>query len=89
MNAAQKSECPGATGHDAKQNTNGWILSPIDEFSNTEKRLAIIRAELARRAFAVHTLADDGFVVCRWNMSCHCRDLAALVAFARRVGVPT
>ena len=86
-NADHKSEWPGATGQDANKKSDTSIVSPIDDSSNTEKRLATIKAELARRAFAVHALADDGFVVCRWNMSCHCQDLAALVAFARRVGV--
>lgn len=84
MSAAQKSECPGGTGQNAEQHTNTVIISQPD---GTDKRLTTIKAELARRAFAVHNLAEGGFVVCRWNMSCHCQDLAALVAFARRVGV--
>lgn len=88
MNTArQKSECPGATGQDADQSTAAAILTPVSDSSNNEKRQATIKAELARRGFDVHALADDGFVVCRWNMSCHCQNLAALVAFARRVGV--
>ena len=87
MSAPYKSEWPGATGQNANKNLSNAIVSLIDDSSNAEKRLATIRAELARRAFAVHALADDGFVVCRWNMSCHCQNLAALVAFARRVGV--
>lgn len=80
MTAAHKSESPAATGLYAKQNTN------VFEFTPDQSRLANIIAQMALAGHAVHEL-EHGFLVCRWGMTKVCPDLAALVGFARQIGV--
>jgi hypothetical protein len=77
--APHKSECPAATGQNANENTNSAII-------DDNKGLSNLRARLALAGFAVHHLSDDGFLVCRWNLSKLCPDLRTLAAFARQVG---
>lgn len=69
MSAAHKSECPAATGQDAKQITDSAIVAPNRE---TEKSFATMAAQFALKG---HTLqrsyrADDGrvtYLVGRWG----------------------
>lgn len=60
-----------------------------DSANACEKHKANLIAGFALRGYAVHEADDGGFLVCRWNLSRHCPDLAALGAFARMVGVRT
>lgn len=50
------------------------------------KTLATLKAKFALAGHSVHTLADGGFLVCRWGVR-HVPDLHALAAFARQIGV--
>ena len=80
MSAAQKCECPAATGQSANQTAQHRESTP------DQKRLANIIAQMALAGHAVHTL-ETGFLVTRWGMTKVCPDLAALVAFGRVLGV--
>ena len=51
------------------------------------KAIATQVAELAIRGHAVHQLKDGGFLVCKYGLTFHAVDFAALQAFARRLGV--
>lgn len=70
-----------------------WVFVPPEaaqenahtEFTPEQKRLTNIIAQMAMAGHQVHRL-EDGFLVCRWGMSRHCPDLAALVAFGRILG---
>ena len=44
-------------------------------------------ARFAMKGAAVHRLADGGFIVAQWGLPRHCADFAALVGFARQMGV--
>ena len=74
-----KSESPAATGLSAYENTNPEILDP--------KRETTLMARFAMKGAAVHRLADGGFIVAQWGLPRHCADFAALVGFARQMGV--
>ena len=87
MSAAHKNESQLAGWQFVNQNTTTSIVAPADDPCNCEKRLATLRAKFAMAGFSVHGLDDGGFLVCRWNMSRACADLAALTAFARQTGV--
>lgn len=87
MSAAQKNENQLAGWQFVNQNTTTAIVAPADDSCNCEKRIATLRAKFAIAGFAVHGMDDGGFLVCRWNMSRPCADLAALAAFARLTGV--
>ena len=52
-----------------------------------EKRLATLRALAALHGIVVHTLADGGYLVCRWGMSKDVPDLEALSKFLFTMGV--
>lgn len=67
--------------------TQAAIESQQHESTANSKLIATLRAKFALAGFSVHDLADGGFVVCRWNLSRPCVDLAELVAFARQTGV--
>lgn len=56
----------------------------LKEFAD-RKRLANLCAQFALRGFSVHAVSD-GFLVTRWNLTKHARDLDALEAFGRVVG---
>ena len=51
------------------------------------KAIATQVAQLAIRGHAVHQLKDGGFLVCKYGHTFHAADFAALLAFARRLGV--
>jgi len=78
--SAQKSECPAATGQNA---TNQKAHS---EF-NPESHATQLIAGLAKAGHHVHRLENNGFLACRWGLTLHCPDLAALAQFARKLGV--
>ena len=42
---------------------------------------------IGMKGAAVHRLADGGFIVAQWGLTRHCADFAALVGFARQMGV--
>jgi hypothetical protein len=87
MNGPQKRE-PRLAGRGIADETteSAPILAPDPSWSN-EKLQANLIAGFALVGFAVHTLSVGGFIVARWNLSKHCPDLGALVAFAKQVGV--
>jgi hypothetical protein len=51
------------------------------------KRETTLMARFAMKGAAVHRLADGGFIVAQWGLTRHCADFAALVGFARQMGV--
>ena len=75
----QKAQSPVAAGLSANENTSTNILD--------QKRETTLMARFAMKGAAVHRLADGGYVVAQWGMSRHCVDFAALVGFARQMGV--
>ena len=82
--APHKSETPLAGGAIAKQSTDASIVAGYAAQCKTEDTLI---AQFALAGHAVHRLAEGGYLVCRWGMVRQCRDLDALTAFARQVGV--
>ena len=51
-----------------------------------EKRLAILKAHLTLRGFAVHEVSTGGYFVAKWNLTKFCPALADLESFAAQVG---
>lgn len=51
------------------------------------KAIATQIASLALAGHAVHQIADGGFLVCKYGMTHHAQDVAALQAFAKKLGV--
>jgi hypothetical protein len=84
MNLPQKAQSPAATGQsaDTKQNDSIVGQTPADR-----KRIETLKAQFALRGHAVHELHEGGYLVCRWGLVRACRDLEALQAFARQMGV--
>lgn len=78
---------PGGDRANADESTDGPIVraSSPAAAASPDKRLATLMAKLARRGHAVHQ-TSDGFLVARWNMSRHVRDLEELEQFARQIG---
>lgn len=81
---AQKSECPAATGQDAKQSTNDLDFATGQR---PGKALATLIAQLAMHGHAVHTMQGGDFLVCKYGLSYYAADFEALQAFARKLGV--
>ena len=54
--------------------------------SNCNKQVATLTAQFALRGFAVHSLAEGGWLVERWGLVRHCRDITALQEFSVQVG---
>ena len=79
MHTTQKAQSPAATGLSANENTSTNILD--------QKRETTLMARFAMKGAAVHRLADGGFIVAQWGLTRHCADFAALVGFARQMGV--
>ena len=79
IGTTQKAQSPAATGLSAYENTSTGIVSP--------KRETTLIARFAIKGAAVHRLADGGFIVAQWGLTRHCADFAALVGFARQMGV--
>lgn len=75
-----KDETPSGLGKGFQVSNN------VFEFTPNEGRLANIIAQMALAGHAVHEL-ETGFLVSRWGMTKVCPDLAALVGFARQIGV--
>lgn len=75
-----KDETPSGLGKGFQVSNN------VFEFTPNEGRLANIIAQMAVAGHTVHEL-EHGFLVCRWGMTKVCPDLAALVGFARQLGV--
>jgi len=78
--AAQKSECPAATGQNATNQKAHSEFSP-------ERHASQLIAKLEKAGHHVHRLENNGFLAARWGMTLHCPDLASLVQFARKLGV--
>ena len=51
----------------------------------SRKSYLTLQAQLALRAFTVSQLADSSYLVCRWDCSVHCSDLAQVRAFLGRI----
>ena len=51
------------------------------------KAIATQIAELAIAGHAVHTLANGGYLVCKYGQTFHAADFAELQGFAHRLGV--
>lgn len=49
--------------------------------------LAALRDGFKKRGASLRTSANGGFLVCQWGLVRHCADFAALLAFARQMGV--
>ncbi|MBK6867601.1 MAG: hypothetical protein IPG98_06615 [Burkholderiales bacterium] len=79
IGTTKKAQSPAATGLSANENTSSDIVGA--------KRETTLIARFAMKGAAVHRLADGGYVVAQWGMSRHCVDFAALVGFARQMGV--
>ena len=79
IGTTHKAQSPAATGLSANENTSTNILD--------QKRETTLMARFAMKGAAVHRLADGGYVVAQWGMYRHCVDFAALVGFARQMGV--
>ena len=75
----QKAQSPAATGLSADENKSTDIVG--------QKRETTLIAQFAMKGAAVHRLADGGFIVAQWGLTRHCADFAALVGFARQMGV--
>ena len=61
------------------------------EVERHEKRLATLRAELARRGYQLHVVELNGtstFLIARWDRSRELRDLTAVAAFLQQIGAP-
>jgi hypothetical protein len=80
----QKAQSPGGAGQSAKEPADTVIVgqTPADR-----KTVATLKAQFALRGHAVHEMAGGGFIICRWGLVRACRDLEALQAFARKMGV--
>ncbi|MDO8262192.1 MAG: hypothetical protein Q7T21_03095 [Gallionella sp.] len=67
MIAAQKSECPAATGQNAEKSTN------TREFTPDQKRLATLRARAAMAGVVLHAIEGDCgemiYIFSRWSMT--------------------
>lgn len=81
MSAAQKCECPAATGQSANQTTQQRESTP------DQKCLATLIAQFAIAGHVVHKGCDSDFTVCKYANVRYCKDFAELQAFARQVGV--
>lgn len=79
IGTTHKAQSPVAAGLSAYENTSTGIVSP--------KRETTLMARFAMKGAAVHRLADGGFIVAQWGLTRHCADFAALVGFARQMGV--
>ena len=86
MTAPQKSECPGATGQDAKQLTNSAIVTPAE---NLGKRFATLQARCALAGVSLHQLENDHgnvvYIVSRWALTRELADLDAVAFWLDRV----
>lgn len=61
--------------------------APAPQVDATRKRFEDYRARLALAGgYALHELADGSFLICRWNLTRPCADLAAVRAFLERLG---
>ncbi len=83
MTAPQEAQSPLAGGLSADNQTDTPIVADDESVDKIKWTLV---AKFALVGFAVHELAEGGFLVCKWNLSRHCPDLPALMAFARQVG---
>lgn len=63
-------------------------MEAVSSTAPDEKKLTTLKAQLARRSFAVHDTSTGGWLVARWDRSHYCPRIEDLEAFARRVGVP-
>jgi len=68
----------------ATSNVDASIIAAEAEAS---KRLATLRAKAALQGIAVHSLADGGYLVIRWNMTKDVPDLDGLSRFLFTMGV--
>ncbi len=72
----------------AAPGTNSTHHEPIvPDLDADRKHLATITAHLALRGFSLHQLADETFLVSRWDRVLHCSDLQAVRAFCQRAGL--
>lgn len=79
-------KAPGAT------NTEGLETDTTNDlnFATGQRRSKAITtqiAELAIMGYAVHQLADGGYLVCKYGYTHHAPTFEALQAFAHRLGV--
>jgi hypothetical protein len=54
---------------------------------DTGKAFSSLAARLAVAGYSLFRLADDSFLITRWNLSKPCPDLLAVAHFARLAGV--
>ena len=57
------------------------------DFTPEIKATATVIAQFALAGHAVHKGSAQDFIVCKFGMTRHCKDFAALQAFAKQVGV--
>jgi hypothetical protein len=89
MRSSQKCEGSPGGGPTADEDTKctDIVAAPTGD-DNEQKVTATLIAKFALQGFAVHRLeCGNAFLVCRWNLAQYCPDVAALRAFARRVGL--
>lgn len=83
MSYPQKAQSPGATGQSAHQTADAPIIGHGDGGDKIEAHLI---ACLTKAGNSVHRLSGGGYLACRFGLSKHCPDVAALAAFARLTG---
>lgn len=91
MSAAQKSECPAATGQIAEQTKDAQILASAQEIGNHTKQFATLQAAFALRGHRLERTfhgADTAptFYSERWGMVRHLPTLEDARRFLAQIG---
>jgi len=91
MSAAQKSECPAATGQIAEQTKDAQILFPAQEIGNPGKQFATLQAAFALRGHRLERTfhgADTAptFYSERWGVVRHLPTLEDVRRFLAQIG---
>jgi hypothetical protein len=91
LSPPHKNECPGLAGGGAIRGQGKADASDCADLAAECKPLATLRARLALAGWALTTTPDNphgAFTVSRWGMVRDLADLAAVAAYADRVGAP-
>ena len=90
MHTNTQQKAPGACDskglHTYTNTPNFASHGPIDQAPDPKARATQI-AHLAIAGHAAHKLVDGGYLVCKYGLTHHAQDFAALQCFARKLGV--
>lgn len=78
---------PTPNGPHTDTNASDFRIGDAIQQAPEGKAVATKIACLALAGHAVHQNADGGFLVCKYGMTHYAKDLAALQAFAKKLGV--